>query len=255
MHTELLADHHEASHPTPVVYGRRRQDALGHFARRVSHDLNNFATVMRTYGELLLADLPPGSSAHADVSEIHRASEAMVAYLCRIAQFARASDAETRAVDADALAHAAVLALDDDQVTRATIPVHIRGTTGARVQVNGAFFIDVVVELLRNAMEASPLGHAVTLTTSLRGTGSSGDATAAIFEPQLLVLTVADDGPGFAPSVSSNAEDPFVTTKHGVRGAGFGLALASAFARESRGRLERTRVDGRTLVSLVLPTL
>ncbi len=65
-------------------------EALVRFAKRVSHDINNYSTVVRTYSELLLADLPVGNPMHADVEEVRRAADATVNYLQRVTQFARA---------------------------------------------------------------------------------------------------------------------------------------------------------------------
>ncbi len=256
MNREITADRVDARDAPPLERSRRRQDAVGHFARKVSHDLNNFATVIRTYGELLLADLPPGGRAHDDVLEIHRAAEAMVDYLKRVARFGRAGNAQARVVDVDALVHEAVFSLELLHVDLATIPIDVVASTGARIEVDSVWFVDVLHELLRNAREASPSGHAVTVTLSVRFAPSvpaSADVSPVESRPAV-VLTIADDGAGFAESVSAHPEDPFVTTKHDERGAGFGLALASAFARQAHGQLERTRTNGQTLVSLVLPS-
>lgn len=257
MNREITADRVEARDTPPLERSRRRQDAVGHFARKVSHDLNNFATVIRTYGELLLADLPPGGRAYEDVMEIHRAAEAMVDYLERVARFGRAGNAQARVVDVDALVHEAVFSLERSHVDVATVPIDVVASTGARIEVDTVWFVDVMHELLRNAREASPSGHAVTVTVSLRFAPSgpaSADVSAVENRPAVM-LTIVDDGPGFAESVSAHPEDPFVTTKQDERGAGFGLALASAFARQTHGQLERARVNGQTFVSLVLPSV
>ncbi len=257
MNREITADRVEARNSPAAERTRRRQDAVGQFARKVSHDLNNFATVIRTYGELLLADLPANSRAHADVLEIHRASDAMVDYLTRVARFGRVATSQARVVAVDALVREAVFALDHTAATAATIPVQVASETGARVHVDSVWLVDVIHELLRNAREASPRGHVVTVAASLRfasTVAASADVTDVDIRPQY-VLTIGDDGPGFADAVAAHPEDPFVTTKLDERGAGFGLALASAFARHAHGALERTRVNGRTFVSLVLPSV
>lgn len=256
MNRDITADRLDARDMPAPERARRRQDAVGHFARKVTHDLNNFATVIRTYGELLLVDLPAGSTAHADVLEIQRASDAMVGYLARVARFGHASSADAKLVAADALVREAVTALDVGLADLAIRPIDVHAETHVYLRVDRVWFVDVVLELLRNAREASPRGR-TTVTTSLRFAPSiaeSADVSAVEVRPEY-VLTVADDGPGFADAVATYAEDPFVTTKLDERGAGLGLALTSAFARHAQGRLERSRVDGRTLVSLVLPSV
>ena len=223
---------------------QQRQAALGLFARKMTHDLNNFATVVRTYSELLQAELPPGSSVHADAAEIHRAADAMVMYLQRMVHFARATNARARAIDADRATHDAVQTFKQSELDTATLPVRFAGVTGAHINVDPAWFTDTMTALLCNAREASPAHEAVTVTVAIRRT----DADTSSY-----VITVADLGAGFDDAVSANAEDPFVTTKRGERGAGFGLTSASAYARSAGGYLAYDRVHGETHVSLVLP--
>lgn len=223
---------------------RQRQAALGLFARKMTHDLNNFATVVRTYSELLQAELPRGSSVHADATEIHRAADAMVAYLQRMVHFARATNARADVIDADAAAHEALQAFTQSTHNSAELRLVLVGTTGVRIHVDRAWLTDTITALVCNAREASASHQTVTVTLTMRASASIAP---------LFVLTVADHGAGFETSVSANAEDPFVTTKRGERGAGFGLANASAYARAAGGHIERERVNGETRVSLVLP--
>jgi signal transduction histidine kinase len=65
-------------------------EAVVRFARRVSHDINNFSTVVRTYSELLLSDIDSSDPMHADIEEIHRAADATVVYVQRVTLFSRA---------------------------------------------------------------------------------------------------------------------------------------------------------------------
>ncbi len=233
---------HEPAHAERIAH--QRQEALGLFARKMTHDLNNFATVVRTYSELLQAELPRGSSVHADVTEIHRAADAMVVYLQRVVHFTRATNARAEVIDADAAVHEALQALAQSARDSNELPLVLVGTAGVRINVDRAWLTDAITALVCNAREASPLHQTVTVTLTVRA--------AASIAP-LFVLTVADLGAGFDLSVSANAEDPFVTTKRGERDAGFGLANASAYARAAGGHIEHERVTGETRVSLVLP--
>lgn len=216
-----------ASSPTHVP-----SPAVAMFARKLAHDINNFATVVRTYSELLLADIPAGPT-RDDVSEIHRASDAMVAYLQRVARFSRTSS--LRPTDLALLPIVqSVVAEFADAGTMA--PVICVGTTTAQVHVDQTWCRDVLRELVINAREAAPASTTVTVSVS-----EFADAT----QTQWTIVDVRDRGVGFPAAIAANAEDPFVTGKDGVRGAGFGLTVAAAFADASQGRLVRSRVhDG-----------
>jgi two-component system, sensor histidine kinase RegB len=77
-----------------------------------------------------------------------------------------------------------------------------------------------IVALVRNALDASPLGAPIVVELSQRG----GDA----------VISVADRGAGIPGSVLPRVGEPFFTTKQPGRGLGLGVFLARAFV-ESRG--------------------
>jgi len=208
--------------------------ALSLFARRVAHDLNNFATVIRTYSELLMADAPPGT-AYDDLGEIHRAADAMVAYLQQVGRFTRLDGRASRIEVESAVAETLAALQHQEPGAR----VFVDGSTRACVSCDVARFTDTVRELVRNAREASPIDRPVVVRL--------------LQESVWVVVRVTDEGPGFATEVDDIAEDPFVTTKQGVRGAGFGLTIASVFARKNGGRLVRERAADRTHVSVWLP--
>lgn len=211
-------------------------DTLVRFARRVSHDLNNFSTVIRTYSELLLSELAPDSSAHADVHEIHRAAEDMVQYLQRVTRFARAANMKRVPVPvdtglADAVAHFGTVVGGRSVETQLA--------SGAIIQADAIWLRDIVVELLTNAHEAAPAGTPLRLSSVLR----DGH----------VVMRVEDQGAGIPPELANTAVEPLVTGKTGVRGAGIGLSLIAAFVEAVGGTLSFATTNQGSTVELVLP--
>lgn len=217
-------------------------EALVRFAKRVSHDINNFSTVVRTYSELLLADLAESDPMRSDVAEIHRAADAAVHYLQRVTQFARAGTMRrvpTLVADGIADAQAVLAAEHRDR------PVHVT-LGGGRIQADASWWRDVVIELLRNAHDAAPEGSAIVIRSTVH------EAT--------VIVDVEDEGGGIPAELRPTITEPFVTSKQGVRGAGIGLAIVAAFVRTLGGSLQFDRVDGdgsespRTRVRIVLPS-
>lgn len=211
---------------------QRRVRALALFSRRMSHDMSNFVTVVRTYSELLLADLPSDGAVHADVQEIHRAADAMIDYMNRIVRFAHTAGARS-----------GTLQLDDAVAEIVQNSTHSRRTqmecsSGARVRIDAVWLSDAVGALLANACEASPGGSTVRVKTWRENIAHAiVDGSMPIESGSWAVLEFEDDGAGFAEEVRLDALDPFVTTKHAVRGAGFGLALARSAAWHGGGQL------------------
>jgi two-component system nitrogen regulation sensor histidine kinase NtrY len=96
-----------------------------------------------------------------------------------------------------------------------------------------------LINLLKNAFEASSEASSVELSVSL---GDNGGAT----------VTVADRGTGMSDEVLKNALLPFFSTKE--KGTGLGLALCREIVEAHRGKLRLARREGGGIVvSLSLP--
>ncbi len=214
-------------------------EALVRFAKRVSHDINNFSTVVRTYSELLRSDIAESDPMHADVVEIHRAADATVQYLQRVTQFSRAGNMRRlpTLVD-DGIADAvAMLATElGDRAVNVT-------AGGGQIQADARWWRDVVIELLRNAHDAAPAGSAIVIRSAVQNA--------------VVTIDVEDEGAGIPADLASTVTEPFVTSKKGIRGAGIGLAIVAAFVRTLGGSIHFDRIDGttgaRTRVRLTLP--
>jgi signal transduction histidine kinase len=220
----------------PLSTNAVTNETIVRFARKVSHDLNNFSTVVRTYSELLLSDLPPDSPTYADVAEIQRAAESMVQYLQRVTRFARAGSMKRTPISADVGAQDAVALFGTSVPAR---PVHLDATSAATIQADAIWWRDVVLELLQNAHDAAPAGTPVTVRTVRDG--------------DHVLVSVEDRGPGFPSEVAEIATEPMVTAKAGVRGAGMGLAIVGAFVGAVHGTITVERQDDRTVVALRIP--
>jgi signal transduction histidine kinase len=97
----------------------------------------------------------------------------------------------------------------------------------------------VVMNLLHNAIEASPQGARVTVEV---GTTDTGEAR----------VSIQDRGTGVAPEVAGRAFDAGVTTK--ARGSGLGLPVARALARQHGGEVTlENGAEGGCVAELVLP--
>lgn len=101
----------------------------------------------------------------------------------------------------------------------------------------------VMLNLLINALDAQPRGGEVRVSVRLerRPAGES-----------LLLLTVADAGPGVAPGVADRIFEPFVSTKES--GLGLGLSICRRIAESHGGTLTAAdRPGGGAVFTLRLP--
>ncbi|MCL2523657.1 MAG: ATP-binding protein [Betaproteobacteria bacterium] len=95
-------------------------------------------------------------------------------------------------------------------------------SVGARLVGSRKALAGALVNLLENAMQATPAGGKICLTGNCR----NGQ----------LVIAVQDSGPGVARAMQARIFEPFVTTKG--QGTGLGLAIALGVARAHGGGIE-----------------
>jgi signal transduction histidine kinase len=135
-----------------------------------------------------------------------------------------------------------------------------------RVECDSDRMVQVLVNLLRNAVDATHAGAAAPA-------GRSGQVVAGMGredrgEPPTLTVTahttqresrvwlslqIADNGPGIDPEVLPHLFEPFVSTRLDSRGTGLGLAVSEGIIREHGGLLlARNRVQPRGAVFEIL---
>jgi two-component system, NtrC family, sensor kinase len=85
----------------------------------------------------------------------------------------------------------------------------------------------VVVNLLRNAVEAFPPGRTGNVLRISTGTAPSGDA----------FIVIEDNGPGIAPEALPHVFEPFFTTKSPEVGTGLGLSICRDIVERIGGRI------------------
>lgn len=111
--------------------------------------------------------------------------------------------------------------------------------------------IQAFLNLVKNAVEASPPGGAVTITTAFRqGFRMRAPGTGARVSLPLEVC-VTDEGDGAPPGIADHLFEPFVSAKRG--GTGLGLALVAKVVGDHGGIVEYDRSQGRTVFRILMP--
>ena len=112
--------------------------------------------------------------------------------------------------------------------------------------------VQVLLNLLKNAVEAMAGAGTLTVATGLALGLSTGSA--ATGRRTMAQVVVEDEGPGFAPEVLDRPFTPFLTTK--AQGTGLGLPLARRLTEAHGGLLELgRRPGGGARVRVLLPVV
>jgi signal transduction histidine kinase len=88
---------------------------------------------------------------------------------------------------------------------------------------------EVLINLLKNAVEAMPHGGEITIASRVRD--------------NLVEIRVSDTGEGIPPEVAANLFRPYFTTKE--KGTGLGLAICQGIIQEHGGSLSADSTPGR----------
>jgi PAS domain S-box-containing protein len=102
----------------------------------------------------------------------------------------------------------------------------------------------VLLNILQNAIDASPSGGTVTLRTSLEKTN------AGLTPAPQVCIAVRDEGSGIAPEQEKSLFQQFKTTKPG--GTGLGLVLSRQIMERHRGTITLENAPGRGAVARLL---
>uniref|UniRef100_I2PYL3 histidine kinase n=1 Tax=Desulfovibrio sp. U5L TaxID=596152 RepID=I2PYL3_9BACT len=221
----------------------RKMAALGTFTAGVAHELNNPINNITLTVDALLED-------HADfldddgrelVADIAGQADRAADIVRNLLDFSRTERPPLVPLAAKDVA-ATSLALVKNQLLGAGLVVEMQVREDLPpVRGDLRSLQQVLVNILLNAVQATPRGGRVTLSVAA---GENGETCFA----------VADSGPGVSPEVRQHLFEPFYTTKGVGKGTGLGLAVAYSLVRRHGGRIEvESPATGGAVFTVCLP--
>jgi len=203
-----------------------RLKQLGEMAAGVAHEIRNPLNGIEGFASLLVRDLPEGDKRRRFAQLIVEGVRDLNRTVTGLLEFTRQRRLERRSHDPVALIRAVAEIVSADATLSGvdlTVEDHWQGR-GA-VQVDGAQLKQVLLNLMRNAVEAAAETHP----------GAGRVSVAVEAAPQGLAILVDDDGPGVPPESRQLIFTPFHTTKE--HGTGLGLAVSFAIVQLHGGTL------------------
>lgn len=209
---------------------------LGGIAHEVKNPLGGIELFSGLIDEELRAPTPNVADALEHVRHVRRELD----YLKRIVEdflaFAREQKLNRTELDAAAWLEASVSHLEGE--ARAKNVVLATRLDVAQLEADERLLTGAIVNLVKNAIQASSTGQSVRITGR-----AEGDA---------YVVTVEDEGHGIAPNHLAHIFDAFFTTRE--KGSGLGLPLAKKLIEAHGGSIEVTSQPGATCFTVKLPT-
>jgi len=210
----------------------RRLITLGEMSAVLAHEIRNPLAALKGHAQLLMERLEDGGAGREKVQRVVTESKRLERLTEDLLRLVRSPQVEPSPVDPAALLSDAVEAVD---------PARIMVAAGAAPSVwrlDAARMRQVLVNLLRNAVEASPDGVQAEASVE-RENGA-------------LVFRVRDHGTGLPAGETERIFEPFYTTR--AQGTGLGLAVARRIVEEHGGTLTaRTHESGGAEFRVVIP--
>lgn len=249
---ELDQRYQQVQHLNEALFEMQR--SLGHAERlalsgrimaEVAHEIGTPLHSIAGHLELLRKDLPSAvlsSDAVRRLGIIETQVSRVVEIITQLLDLTRRSPGKRDFVDVNRLVRettdlvrpgATVAGLRVELQTDPALPT---------VQGYGNQLQQVVLNLVTNAIDATPPGGRIAVTTR------------AIVQPHEVEIVVADTGKGISPADQKRIFEPFFSTKEAGHGTGLGLFISAQIIREHRGRIEVESTEGSgSVFRVVLP--
>ena len=213
----------------------QKMEAIGILAGGVAHDFNNVLSVVLSYSEMLMQDLPEQDPMRADLGEIKKAGELATALTRQLLAFSRQQIIDPRIVDLNDIIKnmdKMLRRLIRKDVTLTTLPFADLGKCKSDV----GQLEQVIMNLVVNARDAMPDGGRLTIETANVVFDSDYERDHFGVKPgNYVMLAVSDTGVGMDKATQARIFEPFFTTKAKGQGTGLGLSIVFGIVEQSGG--------------------
>jgi two-component system, NtrC family, sensor kinase len=207
-----------------------RLAAVGQVAARVAHEVNNPLAIIKTAIGVINRRHREHNPAAEHLQMIEEEIDRIARIIDELREFSRPAPAR-EVVHVNHIIQSLEGLVESNLherriVLRIVLEPHVPPVCIAADQLK-----QVILNMVRNAIDAMPQGGELAIRTARKGT--------------FVELSITDTGSGIAPEHRGRLFDPFFTTKGKERGMGLGLSVSFDIIREANGRIEVESVVGK----------
>jgi signal transduction histidine kinase len=213
----------------------QKMEAVGQLAGGVAHDFNNMLSVILSYAEIVLSELPAEDPMRPDLEEIRKAGLRASNLTRQLLAFSRRQVMQPRALDLNRVVQGLAGMLR--RLLGADVDLSVVGQTGLwSVKADAGQIEQVVMNLAVNARDAMPTGgRLVVETKNAELTEQDAREHLGVKPGPYVMLAVNDSGVGMDKETQARVFEPFFTTKEQGKGTGLGLSTVFGIVAQSGG--------------------
>jgi nitrogen-specific signal transduction histidine kinase len=216
---------------------RDRLASLGEMAAGIAHELKNPLAGIEVMAGLLRRQVPESVDAQSLLADIISEAKLANAIVVEMLEFVRPVRLQVEHTNIADVLHQAVT-LAETKAARGDVTVKLEVAPGLpSVECDHYQICQVFTNLIANAFEALDGKGTIAIAASLGAIEPDPAFTTAPQEPTpIIIVDVADNGPGVPEELNDRIFDPFFTTK--VKGSGLGLGIVRKIVDAHDGRID-----------------
>ena len=213
---------------------RQQIELMAGMADSIAHDFSNSVGIIAGHAASIADHLIPNTRAHEEALAILDATKQARGLIKRLLSFARSGRGSREQLIEPVALHAVVedaIAIARDAFAGDRVEFTVKSLqTVPQVEVDSGQFLELLLNLFRNAVDAMPAGGLITIDAS----------QSTVNKADYVILRIRDNGVGMSPEVRQRIFEPFFSTKSERTGLGLGLTVVRSVV-ESWGGLLKVR--------------
>ena len=231
----------------------QKLEAIGRLAGGLAHDFNNLLTVIQGNAHLL-SEEQMNPAAQESIQQIETAADRGATLVRQLLAFGRRQVMQPTVLNLNTVVESTRGMLDRLIGENIRLELDLNPDLGL-IKADAAQIEQVLVNLVVNARDALHEGGTLRISTRNGALALHGTTEAARAD-DVVLLTIADNGPGMDAQTRERIFEPFFTTHGLAEASGLGLATVYGIVRQSGGTINVQSEPGRgTTFEIAIPRI
>jgi two-component system cell cycle sensor histidine kinase/response regulator CckA len=235
--TELKRAETERKSLESQLFQAQKMEALGQLAGGVAHDFNNLLTGISGFAKFALEQVPQGSSAREDLSEVLKLAKRAETLTRQLLTFSRRQTLQPKVLNINRTVEEMMKMLG--RLIGENIKlVFLLAPDLGDMNIDPGQLEQVLMNLAVNARDAMPAGGNLTVeTANIFLDQDYARANIGVTPGEYIMLAVSDTGCGMDDNTRQHIFEPFFTTKPQGKGTGLGLSTVYGIVNQLKGSI------------------